>query len=202
MEVGLLVSILTVGIALTLGSLAGYHGGATDMVISRAADIWFSVPTTLGAILLLTLFGGGGPVAVSLVLVFFGWPDMTRLVRSTIVSGKERGYVHAARTMGSPGRRILRRHVLPNGIAPVLVFTAYVIGGAVGGEAALTFLGVGLQLPSISWGLQIAVAETRFPDDVYLLFFPSLFLSSVIGAFILLGESIRDALDVRVHVDA
>jgi oligopeptide transport system permease protein len=201
-EVGLVVGVLTVAIALALGSSSGYYGGKTDMIISRFADIWFSVPTTLGAILILTLFGGGGALVIGLVLVFFGWPDMTRLVRSTVIGGKHRGYVRAAKTMGSPGRTILRRHVLPNGIAPVLVFAAYTVGGAVGGEAGLTFLGVGLRLPSISWGLQIAIAQTRFTSDPYLLFFPSLFLSLLIGAFVLLGESLRDALDVKLIRDA
>jgi len=200
--VGLVVGGLIVALALTLGSSSGYYGGKTDMIISRFADIWFSVPTTLGAILVLTLFGGGGPIVVALVLVFFSWPDMTRLVRSTVISGKHRGYVRAAKTMGSPGRTILRRHVLPNGIAPVLVFASYTVGSAVAGEAALTFLGVGLQLPSISWGLQISIAQTRFTSDPYLLFFPSLFLSLFIGAFVLLGESLRDALDVKLIQDA
>jgi ABC-type dipeptide/oligopeptide/nickel transport system permease subunit len=198
LEVGLVVSSLTILIALTLGSSAGYFGGKTDMIISRFADIWFSVPTILGAILVLTLFHGGGPLIIGLVIVMFGWPDMMRLVRSTVISGKSRGYVRAAKTMGSSGGTIIRRHVLPNGIAPVLVFTAYVIGGAVGAEAGLTFLGVGLQLPAISWGLQLAVADTRFPEDAYLMFFPSLFLCLLIGAFILLGESLRDAMDVKV----
>ena len=123
------------------------------------------MPTLLGSLLLLSLFGGGGPVVVALVIVFFGWPDMTRLVRSTVISGKQRGYVRAAETMGSAGPQDLRRHVLPNGIAPVLVFAAYVVGGAVGGEAGLTFLGVGLRLPAISWGLQLSIAQTRFTAD-------------------------------------
>ena len=198
MEVGFIVSGLTIVISLILGAAAGYYGGKTDMLISRFADIWFSVPTLLGAILVLTMFDGGGPIAISLVIVMFGWPDMTRLVRSTVISGKERGYVRAAKTMGSSGRRILRRHVLPNGIAPVLVFAAYIVGGAVGAEAGLTFLGVGLRLPAISWGLQLAVADTRFPELAYLMFFPALFLCVLIGAFILLGESLRDAMDPKL----
>ena len=198
MEVGLVVAGATLLIALTLGGAAGYFGGATDMVISRIADVFFCVPTILGSILLLSLFNRGGVLIVALVLVFFGWPDMTRLVRSTVIGGKRRGYVRSAETIGSSGGRILRRHVLPNGIAPVLVYTAYIVGGAVAGEAALTFLGVGVRLPAISWGLQIAVAQTRFTSAPYLLFFPSLFLCLFIGAFVLLGESIRDALDVKL----
>lgn len=197
--VGFIVSSLTIAIGLTLGAAAGYFGGKTDMIISRLADIWFSVPTILGAILVLTLFNGGGPIVIALVIVFFAWPDMTRLVRSTVISGKSRGYVRAAKTMGSSGRTILRRHVLPNGIAPVLVFAAYIVGGAVGAEAGLTFLGVGLRLPAISWGLQLQIADTRFPELAYLMFFPSLFLCVLIGAFILLGESLRDALDVKLE---
>jgi ABC-type dipeptide/oligopeptide/nickel transport system permease subunit len=198
MEVGLIVASLTMVIALTLGGAAGYFGGATDQVISRFADIFFCVPTLLGSILLLSLFNTGGVAIVALVLVFFGWPDMTRLVRSTVISGKRRGYVRSAETIGASGGRVLRRHVLPNGIAPVLVFTAYIVGGAVAGEASLTFLGVGLRLPAISWGLQIQIAQTRFTAAPYLLFFPSLFLCLFIGAFVLLGESIRDALDVKM----
>jgi oligopeptide transport system permease protein len=198
LEVGLIVSSVELAIALLAGSAAGYFGGWTDTVISRFADVWFSIPTILGAILVLTMFHGGGPVIIGLVIALFAWPDMTRLVRAVVLSGKSRGYIRASRTMGSRGRRILRRHVLPNGIGPVLVFSAYVVGGAVGAEAGLTFLGVGLRLPAISWGLQLAVADTRFPQLAYLMFFPSLFLCLLIGAFILLGESLRDSMDPKL----
>jgi oligopeptide transport system permease protein len=198
LQVGLIVSSLELAIAIFAGSAAGYFGGWVDTVISRFADVWFSVPTILGAILLLTLFQGGGPALIALVIALFAWPDMTRLVRAVVIGGKQRGYIRAARTMGESGRRILLRHVLPNGIGPVLVFSAYVIGGSVGAEAGLTFLGVGLRLPAISWGLQLAVADTRFPELAYLMFFPSLFLCLLIGAFILLGESLRDAMDPKL----
>jgi oligopeptide transport system permease protein len=198
LEVGLIVSGVELALAVTLGSAAGYFGGWIDSLISRFADVWFSVPTILGSILVLTLLHGGGAVIIALIIALFAWPDMTRLVRSVVIAGKNRGYTRAARSMGSSGRRILRRHVLPNGIGPVLVFSAYVIGSSAGAEASLTFLGVGLRLPAISWGLQLAVAETRFPDLGYLMFFPSLFLCLLIGAWILLGESLRDAMDPKL----
>jgi ABC-type dipeptide/oligopeptide/nickel transport system permease subunit len=196
--VGFLTAGSTVLLALLLGSIAGYYGGVADGIISRFADVWFSIPTILGAVLLLTLLHGGGPVQVSLVLILFGWPDLMRLLRSTVVSGKERGYVRASRAMGASDFHILTRHVLPNGIAPLIVYGAYGVGAAIAGEAALTFLGVGLRLPTISWGLQISVAQDIFFDHPHLLFFPSLFLSVLVGAFILLGETLRDALDPRV----
>jgi ABC-type dipeptide/oligopeptide/nickel transport system permease subunit len=167
-------------------------------VISRFADVWFSIPTILGALLLLTLLHGGGPFQVAMVLILFGWPDLTRLVRASVISGRERGYVRAARAMGASDAHILARHILPNGIAPLFVYGAYGVGAAIAGEAALTFLGVGLRLPTISWGLQISVAQDRFFDNPHLLFFPALFLCLLVGAFVLLGETLRDALDPRV----
>jgi oligopeptide transport system permease protein len=196
--VGFVVAGASVAIALSLGAMAGYFGGLTDAIISRFADVWFSIPTILGAILLLELLHGGGPIAVSLVLVLFGWPDLTRLVRASVLAGKERGYVRSAKALGASGRHIMLRHILPNGIAPVLVYAAYTVGAAIAGEAALTFLGVGLRLPTISWGLEISNAESRFVQDPHLLFFPSLFLCLLVGAFILLGETLRDALDPKV----
>ena len=196
--VGLLTAGSTVAIALVLGSIAGYYGGVSDGIISRIADVWFSIPTILGAILLLTLLHGGGPVTVSAVLILFGWPDLMRLLRSTVIAGKERGYVRAARGLGASDFHILSRHVLPNGIAPLIVYGAYGVGAAIAGEAGLTFLGVGLRLPTISWGLQISIAQDQFFNHPYLLFFPSLFLCVLVGAFVLLGETLRDALDPRV----
>jgi oligopeptide transport system permease protein len=198
LEVGFVATGLSVAIALVLGASAGYFGGATDMVISRFADVWFSIPTILGAILLLELTGGGGPLVLAMVFVLFGWPDLTRLVRSFVISGKERGYVRAARALGASDRRIIFRHILPNGMAPVIVYAAYSVGAFIAGEAALTFLGVGLRLPTISWGLEISLAEDRVLQDPHLLLFPTLFLCVLVGAFVLLGEVLRDALDPKL----
>lgn len=196
--VGFVVSGSSVAIALVLGSAAGYFGGLTDAIISRFADVWFSIPTILGAILLLELLNGGGPIQVAFVLILFGWPDLTRLIRAFVVSGRERGYVRAARALGASDRRIIFGHILPNGIAPVIVYAAYGVGAAIAGEAALTFLGVGLRLPTISWGLEISTAESRLTQDPHLLFFPALFLCLLVGAFVLLGETLRDALDPKI----
>ena len=198
LEVGFVASGCSVLIALVLGASAGYFGGVTDAIISRFADVWFSIPTILGAILLLELTHGGGPLTLALVLVLFGWPDLTRLVRAFVISGKERGYVRAARALGASDRRIVFRHILPNGMAPVVVYAAYGVGAFIAGEAALTFLGVGLRLPTISWGLQIALAEGRVLQDPHLLLFPTSFLCVLVGAFILLGEALRDALDPKI----
>ncbi len=196
--VGFVVAGSSVAIALILGSIAGFYGGVPDTIVSRISDVWFSIPTILGAILVLTLIKGGGPLQVSLVLILFGWPDLTRLVRSSVLTGKERGFVRAARALGASAFHILRKHVLPNGIAPVIVYASYAVGVAIASEAALTFLGVGLRLPSISWGLEISIAQSRFQEHPHLLFFPSLFLVFLVGAFILLGETLRDALDPKV----
>jgi oligopeptide transport system permease protein len=196
--VGFVVAGSSVAIAVILGSIAGFYGGVPDAIISRISDVWFSIPTILGAILLLTLLKGGGPLQVSLVLILFGWPDLTRLVRSSVLTGKERGFVRAARALGASDLHILRKHVLPNGIAPVIVYASYAVGAAIAGEAGLTFLGVGLRLPSISWGLEISIAQARFQEHPHLLFFPALFLVFLVGAFILLGETLRDALDPKV----
>jgi oligopeptide transport system permease protein len=198
LEVGFVATGISVVIALVLGGSAGYFGGATDMLISRFADVWFSIPTILGAILLLELTGGGGPLVLAMVFVLFGWPDLTRLVRSFVISGKERGYVRAARALGASDRRIIFRHILPNGMAPVIVYAAYSVGAFIAGEAALTFLGVGLRLPTISWGLEISLAEDRVLQDPHLLLFPTLFLCVLVGAFVLLGETLRDALDPKL----
>jgi oligopeptide transport system permease protein len=198
LEVGFVATGFSVVIALVLGASAGYFGGATDMVISRFADVWFSIPTILGAILLLELTNGGGPFILALVFVLFGWPDLTRLVRSFVITGKERGYVRAARALGASDRRIVFRHILPNGMAPVIVYAAYSVGAFIAAEAALTFLGVGLRLPTISWGLEISLAEDRVLQDPHLLVFPTVFLCVLVGAFILLGEVLRDALDPKL----
>jgi ABC-type dipeptide/oligopeptide/nickel transport system permease subunit len=197
--IGLLVVGVDVVIALILGCVAGFYGRAFDAVIGRGADIWFALPTTLAGLVFLSVLDNRGLFQVSAVLIFLGWPTLMRLMRSSVLAGKEADYVQAARALGASDWRILRVHILPNGIAPVIVYATISVGIIVSAEAALSFIGVGLQLPNISWGLMIADSEGRLLSSPHLLLFPGVFLSVFVLCFIVLGDQLRDALDPRLR---
>ena len=198
--IGILVTAVSTLIAVALGSIAGYYGGIVDTIIARLTDIWFAIPTILGGIVILrSIFSTRGLLQVSLVLIVLGWPTMLRLVRSAVLSVKGMDYVDAARALGVRNFRIIRRHILPNAVAPVIVYATITVGVIISAEAALSFLGVGLQLPAISWGLMISVAQNRILTAPHLLLFPGLFLSVTVFSFILMGDALRDALDPRLR---
>lgn len=201
-SVGLLVTSIAATIAIIGGSIAAYYGGIIDTLIARLADIWFAVPTVLGGIVLLTVMEdrwGRSVITVSLVLAVFGWPTMLRLVRSSVLSVKEADFVDAARALGASDFRIITRHILPNAITPVIVYATITVGVVIAAEATFSFLGVGLRLPSISWGLMIAGADDRIRTFPHLLLFPGAILSITVFAFILLGDVLRDALDPKLR---
>jgi oligopeptide transport system permease protein len=197
--IGLVVTIFATSIALVGGSAAGFYGGWTDTIIARLTDIMFVIPFILGGIVILSLFPTRGVAQVSLVLIILGWATMLRLVRSAVIAAKSADYVDAARAMGGSNFRIITKHVLPNSLAPVIVYATITIGAVISAEAALSFLGVGLQLPAISWGLMISGAQARILTSPYLLLFPGLFLSVAVFSFILMGDALRDALDPKLR---
>ncbi len=201
-SVGLLVTTIATTIAIVGGSIAAYYGGILDTLIARLADIWFAIPTVLGGIVLLTVIEERWPrniLTVSVVLAIFGWPTMLRLVRSSVLSVKETEYVDAGRALGASNFRIITRHILPNAITPVIVYATITVGVVIAAEATFSFLGVGLRLPSISWGLMIAGADDRIRTSPHLLLFPGAVLSVTVFAFILLGDVLRDALDPKLR---
>ncbi len=198
-SIGLIVTTFSVIIAIVFGSLAGYYGRWLDSVIARLTDVWFAIPFILGGIVILNLLGERGLAQVSMVLVILGWPTMLRLMRSSVLSVKEQDFVDAARALGARDFRIVTRHILPSSIAPVIVYATITIGIVIAAEAALSFLGVGLQLPAISWGLMINVAQTRILQAPHLLLFPGAFLSVTVFSFILMGDALRDALDPKLR---
>lgn len=197
--IGTLVVAVAAVVAIVLGSISGYYGGAIDAVIARVTDVWFAIPTILGGIVVLSVIENRGIPQVALVLAALGWPTMLRLMRSSVLSAREADYVLAARALGAGDARILRRHILPNAVAPVIVYATIYVGIVISAEAALSFLGVGLQLPAISWGLMISGAQTRILQAPHLLVFPGIFLSITVFSFILLGDALRDALDPKLR---
>lgn len=202
-RVSMIIGLFTVGmaivIALVIGFAAGWYGGWIDVLLSRLTDVWFAFPLVLGALVVLSLVDDVGVFQVSGVLILFGWPTLMRIARSAVLSEKEREYVQAARALGASDVRILGRHVLPNAIAPTIVYGTIMVGVIIAAEATLSFLGVGLRPPSISWGLMISEAQNYLLNAPHLLLFPGMFLSLLVLAFIIMGDSLRDALDPRLR---
>lgn len=199
MTIGIATVAGTALVSVVLGTLAGFYGGVVDTVIARVTDVWFALPTFLGAVVMLSVLGGRGLPQLTLVLVIFGWPTMTRLMRSAVLTVRDTEYVTAARALGASDLRLMWRHILPNALAPVIVYGAIRVGIVIAAEATLSFLGLGLQLPAISWGLMIAGAQSRLLTAPHLLFFPGVFLSLTVLAFVLLGDALRDAFDPRLR---
>ena len=202
-RVSIAIGLLVVGgsllIGLVLGALAGFFGGWVDSLIARVADVIYGLPLILGAILILNSFTDRGLPQVAIALIALSWMTFLRLFRSSVVSIKDSDYVAAARSMGARDSRIILTHILPNAIAPVLVYATIFVGGIIAAEATLSFLGIGLQLPAISWGLQINSGQRLLRTAPHIILFPSLFLSVTVLSFILLGDALRDALDPKLR---
>ncbi|MCP2340914.1 ABC transporter permease [Actinomadura rupiterrae] len=197
--IGLVVTLFALLIALVFGLLSGYYGGIVDAIIARLTDVFFGLPFVLGATVVLVAFPGHGIGAMTLVLVLLGWTTMVRIMRGQVISVRDADYVRAARLLGASDARIMARHVLPNAIAPVIVVATLNVGNVIAGEATLDFLGVGLQYPKVSWGLQLNLAQSYVVDHPHLLVFPALFLSATVLSFLLLGDAVRDALDPKLR---
>lgn len=194
--------LLTLG--MTLGSIAGYFGGSVDAVIMRIADIFFAFPYVLAAIALVVALGrfnlpGAGIFPIFIAIGIFGWATIARLLRSSILSIKETEYVEAARALGASSYRILTRHVIPNSLAPVIVFSTIAIGTAILTEAALSFLGLGVQPPTAAWGSMINDGKQFLTTRPYMIVFPGLATIFTVLGFIFLGDGLRDSMDPRLR---
>lgn len=195
--VGLTSIFIAVTLGIVLGALAGYLGGTWDTVIMRLADVFFAFPLLIGAILILTVTHQG-VLPVILALGIFSWATVARLLRSSILSIRESEYVEAARSLGASRWRIVTRHILPNSMAPVLVFATFSVGTAVVAEAALSFLGVGVKADVPEWGNMIAVGQGFVGYKDFLWLFPSMAVVIAVLGFIFAGDGLRDALDPKL----
>ncbi|GAA3508527.1 oligopeptide transport system permease protein [Streptosporangium album] len=197
--VGLSTTIVTAVVGGLLGLFAGFKGGAVDTLFSRITEVFFAIPSILGALLILAVFRTGNVWTVMLALAVLTWPMTFRIMRAAVITAKGQDYVLAARALGASAPRIMFRHILPNALAPVIVVATINLGTFIAAEAGLSFLGVGLRSPDISWGLMIADARERFLEAPGPLLFPALFLSLTVLAFIMLGDAVRDALDPKLR---
>jgi oligopeptide transport system permease protein len=199
--VGILTSLVTALVGGALGLLAGFYGRWADVILSRVAEIFFAIPFILGGLLILSMAGreNAGILTVVAALAVLSWPMTLRIMRAAVITAKNQDYVTAARALGAGPGRIMMRHILPNAIAPVIVVATINLGGFIAAEAALSFLGVGIQSPEISWGLMIADARNRFLEAGAPLIFPALFLSLTVLSFVMLGDAVRDALDPKLR---
>ncbi len=202
--VGVFTTVVTTLIGGAMGTVAGYYGGWLDSVVSRITDVFFAIPLLLGGILFMATFPNNADSPylvvvgkVVLVLSIFGWTSIARLMRSAVLQVKPNDYVQAARALGASPWRIIRAHVLPNAVAPVIVVATINLGVFISVEATLSFLGIGLTPPAVSWGVAISDALDALRTTPHILLFPSLFLSLAVLAFIMLGDAVRDAFDPK-----
>lgn len=206
----ILVGIFTTASVMIIGGLigviGGYFGGWADSVVSRITDIFLALPLLLGSILILTAFPSTAETPelvvigkVVLALALLGWTQLARIMRSSVIQVKNQDYVQAARALGASAPRIISRHLLPNSLAPVIVVAMISLGAYISVEATLSFLGIGLQPPVISWGIAINDAAIYVRTSPHMLLFPAAFLSITVFAFIMLGDAVRDALDPKLR---
>ncbi len=196
LSVGFLATIVALFIGVTWGSIAGYVGGRTDSVMMRLVDILYALPFMIFIILLMVVFGRN----ILLLFLAIGaveWLTMARIMRGQVQSLRQQEFVEAAVSIGLSRSVILFRHIVPNAIGPIIVYTTLTIPSVMLLEAFLSFLGLGIQPPETSWGLLIAYGAETMEEYPWLLFFPGFFLAVTLFSLNFLGDGLRDALDVR-----
>lgn len=203
-RMSLLVGFVATGVALVIGVLwgtvAGYIGGRVDAVMMRIVDILYALPFMIFIILLMVVFGR----SILLLFVAIGaveWLTMARIVRGQVQSLRRQEFIEAAHSLGLSRWAIIRRHIIPNTLGPVIVYTTLTIPGVMLLEAFLSFLGLGVQPPQSSWGLLINSGVETMEEYPWLLIFPGLALSITLFALNFLGDGLRDALDPRASRD-
>ena len=193
--VALLVAGLTTMIGTTIGSISGYYGGTVDNLLMRFTDLILTLPT-LAVLLTASVFlGNGDPVRVGVILALLFWTGLARIVRGVFLSLREKEFVEAAKAAGAGDARIIVRHLLPNAVGPIIVAMTLIIAAAILVEAALSFLGFGIQPPTPALGKLIADGQTQGLEAWWLVTFPGLVIVVIALAVNFVGDGLRDALD-------
>jgi peptide/nickel transport system permease protein len=202
LTVGLLAVAMYAAIGTTVGALAGYHGGALDVLLSRLMDIVLSFPPLIIILFAVSVFGRPSLWNVIIVLGLLGWPAVARLVRGQLLALRDQEFVQAARASGASDVRVIGRHLLPNALAPVLVAATFGTANAILVEAALSFLGMGVQPPTSSWGNMLTDAQslTVLERMSWLWLPPGFMILISVLAINFVGDGLRDALDPSLRL--
>lgn len=196
LAIGALATLVALVIGVTWGSVSGYAGGRIDAVMMRIVDVLYSLPFTFFVIMLVVFFGRNF-ILMFLAVGAIEWLDMARIVRGQTLSIKRQEYVQAAEALGVTPGGILRRHIVPNTLGPVVVYMTLMVPKVILLESFLSFLGLGVQEPMTSWGVLIAEGANNIQGSVHLLIFPAFFLVSTLLALNFIGDGLRDALDPK-----
>jgi peptide/nickel transport system permease protein len=205
-RISLSIGFIAVGIAasigVTVGAVAGYVGGWTDRIMMWFVDLLLSLPSLVLLLALVGLFRTSGAESIFLIVTilgFTGWMGVSRIVRSQILSLKEQDFIQAARALGYSTTRIVFRHLIPNAIAPVIVYCSLAVGGIIVAEAGLSFLGLGVSPPTSTWGTLVNDGREPIRTAPWIATFPGLCIVAAVMSFNLLGDGLRDALDPKLR---
>ena len=199
LAIGFIATAISITIGTLLGAVAGYFGGKVDAAVMRLTDLVLAFPRLILLILIVALFSPS-LVVIIVVLGLTQWPGTTRIVRGDVLSLREREFIQAARALGMGSGRIIARHVVPNVLGPVIVTATLGIGNTIVLEAGLSFLGMGVQPPTPTWGGMVAEGRDSLLGAWWIATFPGLVIVLVVLAFNLIGDGLRDALDPRLRV--
>ena len=200
LSVGFIAVAISLVIGLALGGISGYYGGWVDNLIMRVVEVMYCFPTFFLIMMVIT-FLGPSIVNVMVVIGFTSWPGLCRLVRAEFLTLRERDFVYSAKVQGVSDARVIFRHILPNAMAPVYVSATLSVGGAILVESALSFLGLGVQIPAPSWGNILTAGKNYIDYAWWLTLFPGLAILITVLSFNLIGEGLRDVLDPKMSKD-
>ncbi len=192
--IGVLSALIGTGLGSAVGSIAGYYGGRTDNVLMRLTDIAYSIPT-LPLLIVLASYTQAAAGSMALIIGLLSWMGTARVVRGEVLTIKETAYVEAARSLGATNGRIIVRHVLPNAVGPIVVGATLAVGNAIILESSLSFLGLGVQPPTPTWGNMLMDAQATMASKPWLTIFPGLAILLVVLSVNFIGDGLQDAVD-------
>ena len=198
LAIGLFSALVGTGVGTLFGALAGYYGKGIDNFIMRVTDVAFSIPS-LPLLIILSAYAKSAIPVMILVIGLLSWMSTARIVRATVLSIRERDFTLAARAVGARDARIITLHILPNALAPIIVGATLGVGGAIIAESSLSFLGLGVQVPTPSWGNMLQDSQSTMSSRPWLTIFPGIAILITVLGINFVGDGLRDALDPTIR---